>query len=230
MTGTWVNVAAVVAGSVIGMLVHHRLPRRHQDIAFHGMGLITLYLGVSMALKSHNPLVLILSVLFGAILGESLRIEAGVEALAEALKKRVAANHAHFSEGLITAFLIFCMGSLTIIGAMEEGMGHGPELLLAKSALDGFASIALAATFGVGVLFSALPLLLYQGLWTLIGYSLSTVLSTTTIDEISAVGGILLLGLSLRLLDLKEIRLLNLLPALALAPLFVWLLGMLGVG
>jgi len=228
--GTWVNVASVLVGSVIGLLVHHRLPRRHQDIAFQGLGLITIYLGVSMALKSHNPLVLILSVLFGAILGESLKIETGVEALAEALKRRVAADHARFSEGLITAFLIFCMGSLTIIGAMEEGMGNGPDLLLAKSAMDGFASIALAATLGVGVLFSALPLLVYQGLWTLIGHSLSTVLSTATIDEISAVGGVLLLGLSLRLLNLKEVRLLNMLPALALAPLFVWLLGWLGVG
>ena len=230
MTGTFVNTAAVLAGSALGLAIHKRLPERHQRIAFQGLGLVTMYLGVSMALKSHNALVLILSVLTGALIGESLRIEEWIERGSERLKHALSVKDTHFTEGLVTAFLVFCMGPLTILGAMEEGMGQGMELLLAKSALDGFASIALASALGIGVLFSAIPLLVYQGLWWGIGVTVSSLLEQTIVDEISAVGGILLLGLSLKLLDLKQIRLLNFLPALLFAVLFSYLFRHFGIG
>ncbi|MCB2198322.1 DUF554 domain-containing protein [bacterium] len=230
MTGTWINAAAVIIGGFIGLLIHSRLPERHQRIAFQGLGLVTLYIGVSMALKSHNALILILSVLTGALVGETLKLEDWVERGADRVKALFSIRDGRFSEGMVTAFLVYCMGPLTILGAMEEGMGQGMELLLAKSALDAFASVALAATLGMGVLFSVLPLLIYQGGWTFVGVFVASNLSTPVVDEISAVGGILLLGLSLKLLDIKQIRLLNFLPALLFAVGYWYLFQWIGIG
>lgn len=230
MLGTLINAAAVVAGGGLGLLIHNRLPDRYHRIAFQGLGLVTLYLGVNMAFKSQNALILILSVLTGALVGEALKLEEWVERGADRLKALFAVRDARFSEGLVTAFLVYCMGPLTILGGIEEGIGQGMELLLAKSGLDLFASVALAATLGVGVLFSALPLLVYQGVWTLIGMFVATSIPSPAVDEISAVGGVLLLGLSLKLLDIKQIRLLNFLPALLFAVGYWYLFQWIGIG
>jgi len=230
LLGTLINTATVLVGGAVGLMVHNRLPERYRHIAFQGLGLITLFLGVSMALKSVNALVLILSVLAGGVTGEWLKIEASLTRVAERLRTIFSVQDGRFSEGVITAFLLFCMGPLTILGAMEEGMGNGMSLLLAKSVLDGFAAIALAATLGVGVLFSVLPLLLYQGLWTAVGVGLSQLLPDAMVQEISAVGGVLLLGLSFKLLNLLKIQVLNFLPALIFAVLFSLLFSRLSLG
>jgi len=215
--GTLVNAGAVAIGSLLGLCINTRLPKRITGIAFQAIGLFTLILGVTMALETRNFIIMILSIVSGSIIGEGLDLHMQVTKLGNWLKRRLGASHENFSEGFVTAFLLYCMGSMTILGAIEEGLGDEPNLLLAKSILDGVSSIALAATLGIGVLFSVLPLLAYQGGLTLFAGSLQQVLTNVVIDEISAVGGILLLGLGITLLEIKQIKVLNMLPSLLIA-------------
>lgn len=217
MLGTLVNAGAVAIGSLLGLCINTRLPKRITGIAFQAIGLFTLILGVTMALETRNFIIMILSIVSGSIIGEGLDLDMQVTKLGNWLKRRLGASHENFSEGFVTAFLLYCMGSMTILGAIEEGLGDEPNLLLAKSILDGVSSIALAATLGIGVLFSVLPLLAYQGGLTLFAGSLQQVLTNMVIDEISAVGGILLLGLGITLLEIKQIKVLNMLPSLLIA-------------
>lgn len=218
MIGTWVNVGTVLVGGLLGLLIHSRLSERHRRIAFQALGLVTLMLGMSMALKADNPVILILSLLLGALVGESLQLERRLEGSVDWIRGKFASSSdGKFTEGAITAFMLFCMGSMTIIGALEDGMGRGADLLIAKSVMDGFASIALSATFGVGVLFSVIPLLVYQGGWALLGWWLGSLLPIEVVNNLSAVGGVILLGLGFGLLEIKKIPLLNFLPALLFA-------------
>ncbi len=217
MLGTLVNAGAVVAGSAVGLLIHDRLPKRVIDIVFQAIGLFTLVLGMQMALKTDNLLIMIFSLVLGAIVGELFGLDGAVRGFGDWLRRRLGSRHDRFSEGFVTAFLLYCMGSMTVLGAIEEGLSGSPDLLLAKSVLDGFSSIALAAGLGIGVMFSAVPLLLYQGGLTLAAGELQHVLSDPVIAEVTAVGGVMLLGLGVRILDIREIRVLNLLPSLAVA-------------
>jgi uncharacterized protein len=226
MLGTIINVAAVIAGSSIGLLLKTRLPEKITAIVFQGIGLVTLFFGVAMSLRSQNWVILILSVVSGAIVGQLLNLDERMNRAGETLKKSLKITNKRFTEGMVTAFLLFCMGSLTVLGAMEEGMNQNPELLLAKSVMDGFSSIALAAAMGVGVMFSVIPLLLYQGGITLFAGSLQNVLSEPLIMEITAAGGIILLGMGINILEIKKIQVLNLLPALLMAVVFYYLVNL----
>ena len=170
-----------------------------------------------MALKTKEPLVMILSIVTGAIVGESLDIARYLEQASEWLKKTIKSKNERFTEGFITAFLLFCMGSMTILGAIEEGLGARPNIFLAKSVLDGFSSIMLSTTFGIGVMCSVIPLFLYQGGLTLLAGLLHNMLPDVVVGEISAVGGLILIGLGINILEIKEIRILNMLPALLIA-------------
>lgn len=160
---------------------------------------------------------MIFSIVLGAIIGEALKLDVQMNRLGDGLKKFTGGQSARFSEGFVTAFLLFCMGSMTVLGAFEEGLGGKPNLLLAKSLLDGISAIALAAAFGFGVLFSVIPLLLYQGGLTLLAAFLGQLFSEAIINELSAVGGILLIGLGLNILEIKSIKVLNMIPALIVA-------------
>lgn len=215
--GTLVNVAAVLAGGTIGLLVHTRLPARFTKIVFQGIGLFTMFLGVSLALRTSNYLVMIFSLVIGSILGEMMQLDLHMERLGERLKKLSGGTSSRFSEGFITAFLLFCMGSMTVLGAFEEGLGGRPNLLFAKSLLDGVSSIALAAALGVGVLFSVIPLLFYQGGLTLLAVYLGNLFSETVINELSSVGGILLIGLGINILEISKLKILNMIPSLVIA-------------
>jgi uncharacterized membrane protein YqgA involved in biofilm formation len=217
MLGTLINAGAVIAGSGVGLLIHAKLPPKITTITFQGIGLFTLVIGFSMAMNTQNFLVMIFSLVIGGILGELIDIGAHLDTLSNFFKIKIKSKNEKFSEGLISAFLLFCMGSMTILGAIEEGLGNPPNLLLAKSVLDGFASIALATTFGIGVLFSVAPLLIYQGGLTLFASLLQNLLSKVVVNEISAVGGLILVGLGINILALKEIKILNMLPALLIA-------------
>ncbi len=214
MLGTITNTAAVLLGSGIGLLIHSRLPKRITTIVFQAIGLFTLLLGVSMALKTDRYLIMVFSLVLGAICGELIDLDAGFNRMSEALKRRLKIGGDGFTEGLITAFFLFCVGSMTILGAFEEGLGGEPTLLMTKSVLDGFSSIALAASLGIGVLFSALPLFLVQGGLTLFAASLQDFFTPEMIDALSAVGGVLLLGLGISILEIKRIKVANLLPSL----------------
>jgi len=223
--GTLVNVAAVIVGSLVGLALHARLPKRLSEIAFQAIGLFTLLLGVSMALKTQHVLILVFSIVGGSIAGELLNIEAGLSRLGAWLKTRLRLGSPRFSEGLVAAFLLFCMGSMTVLGAIEAGTGRVPTLYYAKSLLDGFASIALAASLGPGVAFSAVPLFLYQGGLTLAARLLGTALSAAIVGEMTAVGGLVLIGLGLNILEIRRLRVANMLPALAVAALLTWAFG-----
>ena len=217
MIGTLVNCLTVITGSIIGVNVRSNIPDNLQKILFQGIGLFTLALGVSMFLKSEYILIVITSIVVGSLCGELLQLESQIEKLGDFLKNQFDSSNEKFTEGMMTAFLLFCMGSMTILGAFEEGLQGKPNLLFAKSLMDGVSSIALAATFGYGVIFSVIPLLLYQGGLTLLAGSLKGIMTEPVINEMVATGGILLLGLSLDILDLKKIKTLNMLPAIILA-------------
>ncbi len=223
ITGTIINISTVLLGSLIGILFRSKLPERFIKIVFQGIGLFTLVLGVSMALKSSHLLVMVFSLIIGGILGEMLRLETRVENIANQLKNKFKLGSERFSEGMVTAFLLYCMGSMTILGAIEEGLGNGFDLLLTKSIMDGFASIALASAFGTGVAFSVVPLFIYQGGLTVLTAFLGDYFSDVITNDMTAVGGVLLVGLGINILEIKKIKVLNLLPAILAAITLSWL-------
>ena len=225
MTGTIVNAGAVIAGSLIGLMINRRLNPRFTNTVFQAIGLFTVFLGISMAMKTDNILLIIFSLVLGALTGELLRIDKGIERFSDYLKRKLKSRNDRFSEGLITSFLLFCMGSMTILGAIEEGLGDEPNLLLAKSLMDGFSSIALASAMGIGVLFSVVPLLIYQGGITLFAEYFQEHATDLFVNELTAVGGILLLGLGISILDIKKVNIVNMLPALIYILVLVYFFG-----
>ncbi|MDY0017893.1 MAG: DUF554 domain-containing protein [Candidatus Delongbacteria bacterium] len=222
MLGTIVNTGTVVGGALIGVLIHSRMPERITKTTFQGIGLFTLYIGFTMAMKTGNVLVMVFSIVLGAIFGELLNLEARMEKVSEWGKRKVGSKNDKFTEGFVTAFMLFCMGSMTILGSIEEGLGGEPTLLLAKSFLDGFGAVALASSLGIGVLFSAVPLFFYQGGLTLLAGLVQGYLTEPIINEVSAVGGLMLIGLGITILEIKKLKILNLLPALVFAGVFAY--------
>jgi uncharacterized membrane protein YqgA involved in biofilm formation len=221
MLGTIVNVGAVIVGSIIGLVIHTKLPKRIITIVFQGIGLFTIFIGIKMALKTDYLLIMVFSIVIGSVLGELINIEKGINNLSEYLKRKIKLSSDKFSEGLITAFLLFCLGSMTIIGAIEEGLGNRPTLLLTKSLMDGFSSIALTASLGIGVIFSAIPLLIYQGGLTIFANNLQNFFTQVMINELTAVGGILLIGLGINILEILKLRISNMLPSLIIVIILV---------
>lgn len=226
MTGTLINVGAVIAGSVIGLLFHSKIPRKYIQIVFQGIGLFTLMVGIAMALKTQNYLILVFSIVLGGVLGTLISLDKHINSFSERLKKRIKTNNSKFTEGLVSAFLLYCMGSMTILGAFEEGLGNPPNLLLAKSLMDGVSSIALSAGLGIGVIFSVVPLLIYQGGLTLFASALNEHLSELMINEISAVGGLMLIGMGLNILEITKIKVINMLPGLIVVVILVYFFAM----
>jgi len=215
MIGTVINVGAVILGSAIGLAFRSRIPKRLFEIVFQALGLFTICLGLVMAFKANNMLIMVFSLVTGSLLGEWINIEKGTEKLSDKIKRRLGKeNDESFSTGMITAFLLFCMGSMSILGCFEEGMGKGANLLFTKSIMDGFSAIALTAAFGIGVMFSSVPLLLYQAGLTLLAVFFGNIMPESIIIELTGIGGILILGLGITILDIKKIRVLNMLPAL----------------
>ena len=228
LTGTLINAATVLAGTVVGTLLGARLPERIRETVMHALGLLTLVVGVDGALAAFRPplseltrasaVVVLGSVLVGGILGELLGIEDGLERLGEALRRRVGRSQARFTEGFVTASLVFCVGPMTILGSIRDGLTGDYQLLAIKSLLDGFAAVAFASALGWGVGCSVVTILLYQGGLSLAAASVAGAFTEVTVAAITAVGGVLILGIALRLLELRTIRVANLLPALVVAP------------
>jgi len=165
----------------------------------------------------------------GAVIGETLRLDRAMESFGNFLKTKLKLGNEKFTEGLLTAFLLYCMGSLTILGAIEEGMGGSPKLLLIKSLMDGVSSIALASGLGIGVMFSAVPLLIFQGGITLLAAGFGEFFPEVMVIELSAVGGILLIGLGINILEIKKINVMNMLPALVMIIVLLWLIPDIGI-
>ena len=225
MTGTIINAVAIIIGSLIGIAINKKLPERFIKIVFQAIGLFTLFIGVYMALKTENLFLMVISIVTGAILGEWINIDKYINRFGDRMKNRLKSNNSKFSEGLVTAFLLFCMGSVTILGAIEEGLGGKPNLLLAKSVLDGVSSVALAAALGFGVAFSVIPLLIYQGGLTFLAAYFGDYFAESIINELTGVGGLMLIGLALNILEIKKLKILNMLPALVIIVVLVYFFG-----
>ena len=224
MLGTIINAAAVIAGSSVGLALKKALSDKYTTIYFQAVGLFTFVLGVSMSLKISAPLIVALSLIAGGLFGEFCKLEERMNRLGDYLKTRFKIGNEQFTEGMVTAFLLFCMGSLSILGPVEEGLtGKVSELLKAKSLLDGFSSLLLSSALGIGVLFSVIPLVIYQGGITFVVRLIGKDIPENYINEITVVGGILLIGLALDILNIKKLRIVNLLPALIFVCIFLWL-------
>ncbi|HOU23659.1 MAG TPA: DUF554 domain-containing protein [Anaerolineae bacterium] len=230
MTGTLLNTLAVVIGASLGLLLGRRLPDQMRTTVMHGLGLVTLVAGLRMASGTANILIVMGSILLGGVIGEWLRIEDGLQMLGDRLQARFkSSSSASLAEGFVTASLIFCVGPMAILGSIRDGMVGDYSLLAIKSLLDGFASLALAASLGIGVLFSAASVLVMQGSISLLAAVAKVGLSEAMVTEMSAAGGVVMMGISLLLLDLKRIRVASLLPAIVIAPLIVAILAALGI-
>jgi len=212
--GTIVNVITVIVGSTIGLYLGNRIPDKINKGVFQALGLFTLVLGVNMAIKGEMLLIIVFSLIIGTIIGELLNLDKAVEGLSSGLKNKLKLKNPKFTEGMLTAFLLYCIGSMTIIGAIDEGLGKGSQILYTKAIMDGFSSIALASVFGLGVAMSVVPLLIFQGGITLLAYWLGDFIGVEIINELTAVGGILLVGLGINILEIKQIRIMNMLPSL----------------
>ncbi|MEK9178909.1 MAG: DUF554 domain-containing protein [Patescibacteria group bacterium] len=215
--GTIINCATILVGGSIGLVLHKNFPEKIRFIVFQGIGLFSLVIGMQMAFKAINPLILVFSVIIGGIVGELLNLELRLDLLSEKLKKLSGSKSNTFTEGLTTAFLLFCVGSMAILGPINEVLRNDRSILYTKSILDGFSSIALASSLGVGVLFSAIPVFLYQGGITIFASTFQSYFSTSIISELTAVGGLLILGIGINLLDIKKIKVVNMLPSLIIA-------------
>ena len=224
MIGTLINAGAVLAGGAIGMLLKKNMPERITTIYFQAIGLFTIAIGISMVYKMQHILIVVSSLAIGSLLGEWMNLENGAERLSNYFKRRLRIGSDKFSEGLTTSFLLFCIGSMTILGAIQEGTGGSPDLLMTKSLMDGFSSILLASAFGVGVMVSAIPLLIFQGGITLLAMYASSFFSADIIQGLTSVGGILLIGLGINILEIKKLRILNMLPALIIVALLLWII------
>ena len=226
MTGTLINIATVLLGGALGLLFGARLPERLRRTVIAGLGLFTLAFGLYNFLQTKNPLIVLGSLLVGALLGEWWKIEDGLQSLGRALERRFASStddgSGRFVRGFLTASLVFCVGPMTILGSIQDGLTGDYRTLAIKAVLDGFAALAFASTLGVGVLFSVLVILVYQGGLSLFAAQLSGVVTDAMMSEMTAAGGVILMGIAISsLLEIKPIRVGNFLPALLIAPLLV---------
>ena len=223
MLGTIVNVIAIICGSLLGLMFRKGIPDNYKEIIMSGIGLSVLLIGVKSALSSDQLLIVIFSVIIGAAIGEFLRIEAKLESLGSYIEHRLASRSgdtASFTRGFVTASLVFCVGSMAIVGSLESGLTGNHQTLYAKSILDGVTSLIFASTLGIGVLFSGAAVFLYQGAITMTAVVMKNFLVAETISQMTSVGGLLILAIGLNLLGLTKIRVGNLLPGIFLPLLY----------
>lgn len=229
MTGTLVNTAAVLVGGIAGTLLGSGLSERIRETVMTGMSLVVIALGMKMALETSNILIVLGSITVGGIIGEILHLQRQLDSIGVWLEQLTSRypflNRGSFSQGFVTASLVFCVGPMTILGSIQDGLSGDSSLLMVKSVLDGFAAIAFASVMGMGVAFSALIVLIVQGSLTLGSSLFNQILSQAMISELTATGGVIMLGIAVHMLELKRIRLANFLPALVIAPLIVWISG-----
>ncbi|MCD4752610.1 MAG: DUF554 domain-containing protein [Anaerolineaceae bacterium] len=234
MIGTLINVATVLIGGGIACLIGERFPKRIQKTVMAGLGLFTMLLGVQNFIGTENILIVLISLLIGAVIGEWLGIEEGLNGLGEQLQKKFAnqsekSSNSTFVQGFVVASLLFCVGPMSILGSIQDGLTGDFTTLFIKAMMDGFAAIAFASSLGIGVLFSSVIVFLYQGSITLLANQVQSFITEAMITEMNAVGGALLVGIGISsLLAIKKIRIGSFLPALFIAPLMVWLVSTVG--
>jgi len=221
-TGTIINVLTVIIGSGLGLLLRSRLSEAYKSLILQGVGILTLVIGMQMALKTDNIILLLISVILGGFCGQILKLEEKIDSFADNLKTKFARkDDTFFSEGFITASIIFCVGPMTILGSINDGLHGDISLLAIKSVLDGFTALALTTTFGIGVIFSIVIIIIVQGGITLSALLIEKFFNHVMINEMTAVGGVLIIGIGFILLDIKKIKVATFLPALLVAPILV---------
>lgn len=218
LTGTLVNAAAIVAGSLVGVLLGRFIPERLSSAVEKGVSLCVFYIGVDGMLAGEKTLVAILSIVLGALIGEGLRLDDRIHALGDWVERRFGGKQQKtpLSEGFVSASLLFCVGAMAIMGALDSGLTLDHSTLYAKSTLDGITSIVYSSAMGIGVALSALPVLLYQGLIALLASVIEPYLTAAVILEMKCVGSILIVGLSLNMLGLTKLKVMNYVPAVFL--------------
>jgi uncharacterized membrane protein YqgA involved in biofilm formation len=219
MLGTIANTLAIIAGSLLGLLFSRGIADTYKEIILSGIGLSVILIGIKSALVSNDLLVVIFSIVLGALCGEFLKIETKLQTIGKYLESRVAAKSSDtksFARGFVTASLVFCVGSMAIVGSLESGLTGNHQTLFAKSVLDGVTSVIFASTMGLGVMFSAVAVFIYQGLITLTAGLMKDLLIPETIAQMTSVGGLLIMAIGLNMLKITTIRVGNLLPAIFL--------------
>lgn len=222
MLGTFVNTAAVIAGSLIGILVKKGIPKRFADTIMKGLGLCVLYIGISGALKGTNTLIAILSITIGAVIGELVDLDKSINNIGRYIESKFThadgQSQSTVAEGFVTASMLFCVGAMAIVGSLQSGLAQNHETLFIKSLLDFVSAIIFASTLGIGVIFSAVFVLIYQGTITLLAQWVSPLLSDAAVAEMTCTGSILIIGLALNMLGLTKLKIINYLPALFIPP------------
>jgi uncharacterized membrane protein YqgA involved in biofilm formation len=221
-TGTIINVITVIIGSGLGLLLRNRLSERYKLIILQGVGILTLVIGIQMALKTENIIISLISIILGGLIGQLLELEERLDLFAEQVKRRYAKKEdRYFSEGFLTASIIFCVGPMTILGSINDGLRADISLLAIKSVLDGFTALALTTTFGIGVIFSVFTIIVIQGGLTISAFMIDQFFNEMMINEMTAVGGVIIIGIGFILLEIKKIKVATFLPALVIAPILV---------
>ena len=216
MIGTIVNTVSIIFGGSVGTFLGDKLAKRYKETVMQGITLAVLLLGLKMALGTQNPTIVIFSLLLGALAGETIRIEKKLNQFGAWLEKKFK-GQGSIAEGFVQCSLLYCVGAMAIMGAIQDGLQQDPTTLYAKSLLDGFSAIAFSSTLGIGVVLSAIPVLIYQGSITLLASWVQILLTEEVIIEMTATGGLLIVAIALNMFDLTEIKVGNLLPAIFVA-------------
>ncbi|MTV50590.1 DUF554 family protein [Heliobacillus mobilis] len=217
MIGTIVNAAAVIGGALMGTLFHKAIAEKYKITIMQGIGLSVGLIGIQMALQTKNPLIVVASLVLGAIAGETIDIEAQLEKIGKYLESKIGSGRGDVAKAFVTASLIYCVGAMAIMGSIQDGLTGDSSILFVKSLLDGITSIILGSTLGIGVALSSIPVFLYQGAITLLSSYIQPLLKPTMVTEMTAVGGLLILGIGTNILGVTKLRVGNLLPGIIVA-------------
>ena len=221
--GTIVNSLAIIIGSIVGIGLKHGIKEDYKNTIMDGIGLAVIIIGIMSGIKTNNIILVIGSIVGGSVLGEIMGIEKRLDTLGNRLEKKFGGQNSNFSKAFVTTSLVYCVGAMAIVGSLESGLQGNHETLFAKSILDGISAIIFSSTLGIGVAFSALPVFIYQGTITLLATYLKDLLTPEVVNEMAAVGGILIMGIGINILGMKKIKVGNMLPAVFI-PLFFYLL------
>lgn len=219
MLGTIVNSLAIIIGSLIGVGLNRGIKDDYKDTIMNGIGLTVVIIGIMGGIGSGNIILVISSIVLGSIIGEMIGIEKRLDNLGEKLQNRFGAKDSNFSKGFVTASLVYCVGAMAIVGSLESGIQGDHSTLFAKSVLDGISSVIFSSTLGIGVAFSAIPVFIYQGVMTIASSLIKDLFTPEVINEMSAIGGILIMAIGINILDIKKLKVGNMLPAIII-PIF----------
>lgn len=224
MLGTVVNAIAIIIGGLIGTFIRNGLKENYKKTLMNGVGLTVIIIGIMGAIKSENMILIIISIVLGSIIGEAIGIEKKLDSMGNSLEEKLGQGNSNLSKGFVTASLVYCVGAMAIVGSLESGLLGNHDTLFAKSVLDGISSIIFASTLGIGVVFSSIPVFIYQGIIILLASSLRNLLTPDVILEMSAVGGILIMGIGINILEIKKIEVGNMSPSIFI-PLIYFILA-----